>query len=93
VPYILDFAISVSVLTPERYENAVQRKTYYMYINGPFVISYSYLPCEILRNFTDYIVALPLRKQIKNIRNFLKAFEYAMRLKDIPPKVGERYNK
>lgn len=63
VPYILDFAISVSVLTPE-----------------------SYLPCEILRNFTDYIVALPLRKQIKNIRNFLKAFEYAMRLKDIPPK-------
>ena len=33
-------------------------------------------------------MALPLRKQIKNIQNFLKAFEYAMRLKDIPPKVS-----
>ena len=33
-------------------------------------------------------MALPLKKQIKNIRNYLKVFEYAMRLKDIPPKVG-----
>jgi hypothetical protein len=38
-------------------------------------------------------VALPLRKQIKNIQNFLKAFEYAMRLKDIPPKVSGYSNK
>ncbi|XP_028390944.1 AP-5 complex subunit beta-1-like isoform X2 [Dendronephthya gigantea] len=51
----------------------------------------SYLPSEILRNFTDYIVALPLRKQIRNIQNFLKVFEYAMRLKDIPPKGTVEY--
>ena len=33
-------------------------------------------------------MALPLQKQMKNICNFLKVFEYAMRLRDIPPKVS-----
>lgn len=62
VPYILDFALSVSILTPE-----------------------SSLPCDVLRNFTEYIVELPLKIQVRNVRNYLKAFESAMKLKDIPP--------
>ena len=42
----------------------------------------------MLRNFTEYIVELPLKIQVRNVRNYLKAFESAMKLKDIPPTVS-----
>ena len=49
---------------------------------------FSFLPSDVLRSFTEYIVALPLKSQLKNIRNYLKAFEFAMTLKDIQPAVS-----